>query len=96
MGRTSCTVSLAPLDGPPAAIAPGPAGFRSLPFFAPAFGGVLTLAGTDASSSASKRAFSAFRASSAFRFSSFSSLLPLPPFEPSAHLSDSFFSWKSI
>ena len=54
----------------------------------------MTLTGADASSSANKRAFSAFRASSAFRFSSFSSLLPLPPLEPSAHLSVSFCSCR--
>ena len=38
-------------------------------------------------------AFSALRASSAFRLSSFSSLVPRPPFAPSSHSLVSFFSY---
>lgn len=77
---------------PPAAIAPGPAGLTTFPFLAaPAFGAALTLAGCDASSSARRRAFSAFRASSARRLASLSSL-PLAVFAPSCHLSASLRS----
>lgn len=78
---------------PPAAIAPGPAGLTTFgaAFFAPAFGGVFTLAGALASSSARMRAFSALRASSARRFSSLSSF-GLAPFPPAAHFSASLRS----
>lgn len=71
---------------PPAAIAPGPAGFGVLEaaFLPPAFGAALTLAGADVSSSASSLAFSALRASSALRLSSFSSFFLLA-FAPSSH-----------
>ena len=71
---------------PPAAMAPGPAGFdfELAAFFEPAFG-VAFFGVVVASSSASNLAFSALRASSAFRFSSFSSLALLA-FAPSVHL----------
>ena len=84
---------------PPAAIAPGPAGLGvdlgvdlEATFFAPAFGAALTFEGADDSSSASSRAFSAFRASSALRLSSLSSCFLLV-FEPSCHFSASLRSW---
>ena len=76
---------------PPAAMAPGPAGLGgtlAAAFFAPAFGAAAFLAGAELSSSARSRAFSAFRASSALRFSSLSSPFLLD-FAPSAHLSAS-------
>ena len=72
----------------PAAMAPGPAGFALVEaFFVPAFGEAFFV-GTDASSSASNRAFSALRRISALRFSSRSSL-PLVGFAPSVHLAAS-------
>ena len=81
---------------PPAAIAPGPAGLTffgaAAPFLAPALGAGLALDGADASSSASNRAFSALRASSARRFSSLSSL-DLEDLAPSCHLDASLRSW---
>lgn len=86
---------------PPAAIAPGPAGLTFLAadppptFFVPAFGAAAFLAGAFASSSASSRAFSALRASSASRFASLSSLLGLP-LPPSCHFSASLRSYVSI
>lgn len=69
----------------PAAMAPGPAGFDHAlaAFFEPDLGEAF-FGGGVASSSASNRAFSALRASSAFRFSSLS--LALETFESSAHL----------
>jgi len=69
---------------PPAAMAPGPAGFAfaAAAFFVPAFGAIFLAGVCTASSSASSRAFSALRASSARRFSSLSSLLALLPFAP--------------
>lgn len=82
---------------PPAAIAPGPAGFGAVlaaAFFAPAFGAALGLDGAEASSSARSRAFSALRASSALRFSSLSSAAFLP-LAPSAHLSASLRSYSN-
>lgn len=78
---------------PPAAMAPGPAGFALAPaedFFPPAFGEAFFVL-RDASSSANRRAFSALRASSALRFSSRSSL-PLVALAPSSHLAASAFS----
>ena len=76
---------------PPAAIAPGPAGFGFGFFFVPAALGLTAL--TAASSSARRRAFSAFRARSAFRFSSANSTLDFPPLTSlSAHLSASLRS----
>jgi hypothetical protein len=76
----------ASLEPPPAAIAPGPAGLTSFFFL----GAGLAFAGA-ASSSASSRAFSALRASSARRLASFSSLA-LFPLAPSSHFSASFFA----
>jgi hypothetical protein len=70
-------------------MAPGPAGFDcTLEDFFEAGLGAAFFAVVVASSSASNRAFSALRASSAFRFSSFSSL-DLLAFAPSVHLSAS-------
>ena len=83
---------------PPAAMAPGPAGFDCAlaAFFEPAFGfGEAFFIALAASSSASNRAFSSLRASSAFRFASFSSLALLP-FAPSVHLSTSARSWGGV
>ena len=81
--ESSLPTSTAPRP-PPAAMAPGPAGLTSffgVAFFAPALGAAFTLGGALDSSSASRRAFSALRASSARRFSSLSSvfLADLPP-----------------
>lgn len=77
-------------SSPPAAMAPGPAGL-GLAFLVLAFGAAF-FARRAASSSASSRAFSALRASSALRFSSLSSLLLLA-LAPSAHLSASVRSF---
>jgi hypothetical protein len=88
------SVTLGPIP-PPAAIAPGPAGFGAalgVVFFAPAFGAAF-LVGADASSSARSRAFSAFLASSVLRFSSLSSLF-LFAFPPSDHFSASLRSYN--
>ena len=93
----SLSFSGAPPRPPPAAIAPGPAGLAAFGvafFAAPAFGAAFTLAGALVSSSASSRAFSALRASSARRFSSLSSPFLLP-FDPCAHLSASLRSCAS-
>ena len=87
------SVTLGPRP-PPAAIAPGPAGFGAAlgaAFFAPAFGAAFLL-GAEASSSASSRAFSAFLASSALRFSSLSSCF-LFDLDPSVHFSASLRSY---
>ena len=79
---------------PPAAIAPGPAGLGAAAFFfPPALGAALGLEGAADSSSARRRAFSAFLASSALRFSSLSSCF-LPLLAPSCHFSASFLSYK--
>ena len=82
----------APESSPSAAMAPGPAGLDR-DFFAFAFGAAFFTC-TDASSSARSRAFSNLRARSAWRFSSFSSLL-LADLEPSAHLSASVRSFRN-
>lgn len=89
---------LTPPSPPPAAIAPGPAGFATLggAFFAPALGGAFTFAGALDSSSARRRAFSALRASSARRFSSLSSFALLASFDPLDHLSASLRSWETM
>lgn len=83
---------------PPAAIAPGPAGLGATlaAFFVPAFGAAFAFDGAEASSCASSRAFSAFRASSALRFSSLSSCFLPPVFEPSCHLSASLRSYTIV
>lgn len=103
-GSSACPISvtLGPRP-PPAAIAPGPAGLGAAlgaafapAFLPPALGAAFAFDGADASSSASRRAFSAFRASSALRLSSLSSLLLLAPFEPSCHFSASLCSWGEI
>lgn len=82
---------LAPPRPPPAASAPGPAGFGSA-FFAPALGAFTTLAGADASSAANRRAASALRARSAARFSSTDACFLLLPLAPSAHFAASLRS----
>lgn len=98
-GRASNGVSLSAtptlLNPPPAAIAPGPAGLTVavvVVFFGPALGALLAFEGSDFSSSANNRAFSALRAASALRFSSFASLALLV-LALSSHAAASFRSW---
>ena len=76
---------------PPAAMAPGPAGLGFPPFLGLAFDAAFFTRRVAASSSASRRAFSALRSRSALRFSSLS-CLPLTDLAPSAHLSASLRS----
>ena len=94
-GAPSSLGALTAPKPPPAAIAPGPAGFTSFfagtAFFVPAFGAALALVGAEASSSARSRAFSALRASSARRRASLSSDL-FDDLAPWDHLSASFLS----
>jgi hypothetical protein len=93
-GSSRCGTSFStPPRPPPAAIAPGPAGFGAAAFFAPALGALTTFAGAAASSSASRRAASALRARSAARLSSASAAFLLFPFAPSAHSSAALRSY---
>jgi hypothetical protein len=92
VGPSSAATAARP---PPAAIAPGPAGFGvgAAAFFLRSAGG-LGFALFATSSSASRRAFSALRAKSALRFSSAASALDFPPLTSlSAHFSASLRSY---
>ena len=80
---------------PPAASAPGPAGFETtfFLFLAPALGVDFGLLDAPASSAARSLSRSALAASASFRFASFSSLAPVP-FAPVSHFAASFLSYQ--